>query len=67
VDKVLLKPEEVAQMLALGRSTVYELIATGALPSIRVGKVIRVRREDLQRWVESTRSAAGSRKEGKDD
>ncbi len=31
VDKLLLKPEEAAELLSIGRSKVYELIGTGEL------------------------------------
>jgi excisionase family DNA binding protein len=40
---VLVTVQEAARMLSLSRSTVYELIASGALPSVRVGdRMIRV-------------------------
>jgi excisionase family DNA binding protein len=48
---MLLKPSEVTQILGLGRSKVYELIASGQMPSIRVGRVIRVPRTSLESWI----------------
>lgn len=50
-DAVLLKAEQVAQMLNLGRSTVFELMASGQLPVVRFGRAVRVPREDLDRWI----------------
>jgi excisionase family DNA binding protein len=52
----LLTPENVAEALAVSRSTVLRMIADGALPAVclRVGrrkKIFRVRAEALERWV----------------
>ncbi len=41
-DRLLLRPREVAAATGLSRSMVYELIGRGELPSIRVGKSVRV-------------------------
>ncbi|MBX3438244.1 MAG: helix-turn-helix domain-containing protein [Planctomycetaceae bacterium] len=43
---------EVARELACGRSTVYKLLQSGRLPSIRVNRTRRIRREDLQRLID---------------
>jgi excisionase family DNA binding protein len=44
----LLKPREVAEMLGVSRQAVYSWIASGELPSVRVGqRAIRVDRDDL--------------------
>lgn len=48
---LLLRVEEVAQLLAIGRSTVYELIASGQLPSVKVGGARRVPMVEIERWV----------------
>lgn len=42
IEKLLLKPEEAAEMLSIGRSKVYELIGTGELASVRIGSSRRV-------------------------
>jgi len=51
MEKLLLRPTEAAEVLGLGRSKVYELLAAGTLPAIRVGGPIRVPAEALRRWV----------------
>jgi len=43
---------EVADHLRLGRTTVYRLIGTGELPSIKVGASRRVTRDALQGYVD---------------
>ena len=51
MEKLLLKPVEAAQVLGIGRSLVYELIARKEIPSVRLGRCIRVPAESLQRWI----------------
>lgn len=52
-DKLLYKVADVAQVLSLSRTKVYELVRSGELPSVRIGGSRRVRGEDLSRYVES--------------
>jgi excisionase family DNA binding protein len=42
VVRLLLRPEEVAQALNVGRSTVFELMRTGELRSVKIGALRRV-------------------------
>ena len=48
MEKLLLRPEEVAESLGISRSKVYELIASDDLPSICVGQRLRVPAADLR-------------------
>lgn len=50
-DRVLLTVKDVQELTQLGRSTVYELIRSGVLPIVRIGRSIRVRREALETWL----------------
>jgi len=50
-QRLLLRIPEVAKALGLGRSTIYELIAKGELPVVRVGRAIRVSATTVQKWV----------------
>lgn len=52
MEKLFAKPSEAADALGLGRSKTYQLIANGTLPSVRIGKSIRVPVEALRRWAE---------------
>lgn len=38
----LLTPDQVAQRLGVGRTTVYELMGRGELPSLRIGRARRI-------------------------
>lgn len=49
--RLLLKVEEAADRLGIGRSTVYELVASGELRSVKVGRAIRIPVIELQRWI----------------
>ena len=51
-QRLLLRVPEVAKALGLGRTKVYELIAAGELPVIRLGRAVRVSVTALQKWVE---------------
>ncbi|HCG01057.1 MAG TPA: hypothetical protein DEV93_11000 [Chloroflexi bacterium] len=50
-QQLLLRPTEVAEMLGLSRSKIFELLAAGELPVMRIGRATRVAREELERWV----------------
>ena len=52
-EKLLYRVNEVAADLSLSRSTVYALVRSGVLPSVRIGGSRRIRGEDLARYVDS--------------
>src|SRR5438094_6761456 len=56
--RLLLRMTEVATLLGLGRSTVYELVQRGELPVIHVGRAVRVPTDALERWIELRRAEA---------
>ena len=64
MEKLLLKPSEVTQVLGIGRSLVYELIARKEIPSVRLGRCIRVPSESLQRWLkDQEKSTSGTQRQ----
>ena len=54
-QRLLLTVEEAADCLCVGRTYMFELIAMGVVPSVRLGKLRRIRPEDLERYVASLR------------
>lgn len=50
--KLLLRPVETAEVLGIGRSKVYALIASGEIPSIRIGASVRVPLDALRAWMD---------------
>jgi excisionase family DNA binding protein len=51
-QRLLLRIPEVAETLGIGRTKIYEMIATGELPTIRVGRAVRISVTALQKWIE---------------
>ena len=51
MDKVLLRPTEAAEVMGIGRSKVYQLIASGDLPAIRIGGSVRIPVAALAAWI----------------
>jgi len=58
MDKLLLRPEEAAGQLGIGRSKLYALLAAGELPCVRLGHSVRVPAAALREWVEERAAAA---------
>jgi excisionase family DNA binding protein len=48
---LLLTVKEVAWILQVSRTTVYELIYAGVLVSVKIGTCRRIRRDDLETYV----------------
>ena len=46
---------EVCQKLGMGKTWVHRKIKSGEIPSIRLGNNIKVRRKDLEEYLESSR------------
>jgi excisionase family DNA binding protein len=58
---LLLRAEEVAELLQISCSKVYEMINAGELPAVRIGRSVRVHRETLRKWLEEQESLLGLR------
>ena len=54
----LLSPEQLADYLGCGRTYVYGLLARGEIPSFKLGKLRRVRRADVDVFVEERMGVA---------
>jgi excisionase family DNA binding protein len=50
-DVLLMRAEEVARTLGLSRSKIYQMMSGGALPTVRVGRAVRVPKAALRDWV----------------
>jgi excisionase family DNA binding protein len=57
-EKLLLKADEVARRLSLGRATVYLMMASGELPTFRKGRAVRVPARALEHWIEQRAAPA---------
>lgn len=54
-DKLLYTINQAAEALCVGRSTIYELINTGELPSVKIGTRRLVARSDVTSFVNNRR------------
>src|SRR5687768_12497794 len=52
-DRLLYRVTEVAVFLNVSRSKVYELLASGDLPSVKIDRTRLIRGSDLRDYVES--------------
>lgn len=60
---MLLRIPEVAATLGIARSLAYEMARDGRLPTVHIGKAVRVPRRRLEDWIEerARTEAAGRR------
>jgi prophage regulatory protein len=43
--------KDVQQLLGIGRTKTYELVSTGELPAVRIGRCIRINKGELDEWL----------------
>jgi excisionase family DNA binding protein len=53
LTEYLMSPKEVGQHLGLSRTYTYRLLSTVAIPCVRIGRLRKVRRSDLERFIEA--------------
>src|SRR5580692_5410426 len=51
MERLLLRPVEAAEAIGVSRSKIYELLASGDLPSVRIGASVRVPVDALRAWI----------------
>lgn len=51
MNKLLLRPEEAAQLLGISRARLYQLIAAGQIGSLRIGRSRRIPFAALEKFV----------------
>jgi len=54
----LLTALDVAKILNIGHSTVYQLIQRNEIPSVKIGRTVRIRIEDVENYILSNRTVA---------
>jgi excisionase family DNA binding protein len=55
-DLELLSIPQVCQRLGMGKSWVYRRIHNQEIPSVRLGRIIKIRRSDLEQYLEEHRN-----------
>jgi putative molybdopterin biosynthesis protein len=51
VEEELLTPAEVAEILKVSNASAYNILKRGEIPIVRIGKMVRVRRKDLEKYI----------------
>jgi excisionase family DNA binding protein len=51
IEPLLVRVEEAARILSLSRSTIYEMLDSGELPSVRRGAARRIPVAALHAWI----------------
>ncbi len=49
---LLLRVQEAAKLLGVGRTTVFALVSDQKLPVVRIGRSVRIPREALEQWIQ---------------
>lgn len=57
---VWLSTQDAAKRLGITPRTLYRFIDQGELPAYRLGRVIRLKQEDVDRFIEASRIEPGS-------
>lgn len=52
MDK-LLTVDELAKILSVKKSTIYQWVHLGLIPYIKLGRFVRFREKDIQKWLAS--------------
>lgn len=58
MERQLLTAEEVAEVLGIGRTRVYELLYAGELCSVKIGRLRRVPVDSLREYIAALVEAA---------
>ncbi|MBU5337235.1 substrate-binding domain-containing protein [Intestinibacter bartlettii] len=60
MDSTSLTPIEVAELLKITKNTVYEIIKRGELPAYKVGKKLRIDKEDIDNYIKNQKKGKSS-------
>ncbi len=58
--ETLLTTQAAAERLSIGKTKIYELIGAGELPTIRIGRAVRVPASAVQDWIGRHLTQAGN-------
>ena len=63
-EDYLLNVLELAEIFEVRKSTIYKFLESGEIPTVRVGRQVRVRAGDLQKYLEEYRKLYGEEENG---
>lgn len=50
---MLWKAEDVAALMRLPLASVYELVRSGSIPVVRIGRLVRFEQDQIAAWISS--------------
>lgn len=59
-EKLLHSPEEAAELISVGRSQIFELIARDEIESIKIGRLRRIPHDALTSYIARLRATASA-------
>jgi len=62
MEEKYLSVYDMEKILQISRTTAYALIHSGRIKSYKVGRLVRIKAEDLQRFIESQPSRPAKKK-----
>ena len=60
-EKLLLREDEARTLVGLGRTKFWELLSSGEIPSVSIGRARRIPAVALREWVDRQVGAAAAR------
>ena len=51
METKLLKADEIADILKISLAKAYTMLQRGELPTVRIGRLVRVRQSDLEKYI----------------
>ena len=54
-DREWLTLREMQEMLSIGRTKAWQLVASGEVPAVKIGRSVRISRKELEGWLEEQR------------
>lgn len=55
LDREWLTLREMQEMLSIGRTKAWQLVASGEVPAVKIGRSVRVSRTELEGWLKEQR------------
>ena len=55
LDREWLTLREMQEMFSIGRTKAWQLVASGEVPAVKIGRSVRVSRKELEGWLEEQR------------
>ncbi len=60
VQKEWLSVSEVQEVLGIGRTKAYRMVTRGEIPAVRIGRLVRINRAELDTWAKGKRYGEGA-------